>query len=154
MPQRQAGHRHVRLQAGFDQSLLAGRIITPPAVAQHADDLKPQWVRWIAHHWCPLPRWWTPSLAYLIEAYYVRPIERLPSRHQQTPPPRFRVNQALLQRGLTLADDRRSSDLARRALGRRSMKCGVKPETGDHGDPWPHVIEQIDCGKACTADAD
>src|ERR1700712_4271731 len=77
MPQRQAGHRHVRLQAGFDQSLLAGRIITPPAVAQHADNLKPQWVQWIAHHWCPLPRWWTPSLAYLIEAYYVRPIERL-----------------------------------------------------------------------------
>src|SRR3569833_1390438 len=77
MPQRQAGHRHVWLLAGFDQSLLAGRIITPPAVAQHADDLKPQWVRWIAHHWCPLPRWWTPSLAYLIRAYYVLPIERL-----------------------------------------------------------------------------
>src|SRR3569833_1808259 len=77
MPQHQAGHRHVWLLAGFDQSLLAGRIITPPAVAQHADDLKPQWVRWIAHHWCPLPRWWTPSLTNLIRAYYVLPFERL-----------------------------------------------------------------------------
>src|SRR6202012_5205323 len=63
---------------GFDQSLFADRIITPTAVAQHADDLKPQWVRRIAHQWCPLPRWWTPSLAYLIEAYYVTFIERLP----------------------------------------------------------------------------
>jgi hypothetical protein len=42
VPQRYAGQRHTWLQAGLDQPLFAGRIITAPAVPQHTDDFKSQ----------------------------------------------------------------------------------------------------------------
>ena len=42
----------------------------------------------------------------------------IPSSHQQTPPARLRIGQALLQCGLTLADDRRASGFAGHALWR------------------------------------
>jgi hypothetical protein len=41
---RHAGQRYARLQAGLNQPSFADRIITPPAVPQHADNFKSQWV--------------------------------------------------------------------------------------------------------------
>jgi hypothetical protein len=42
VPHRHAGQRYARLQAGLNQPSFAGRIITAPAVPQHADDFKSQ----------------------------------------------------------------------------------------------------------------
>jgi hypothetical protein len=41
---RHAGQRYARLQAGLNQTSFAGRIITAPAVPQHADNFQSQWV--------------------------------------------------------------------------------------------------------------
>src|ERR1700733_595137 len=85
VPQRQAGQRHTRLQAGLNQPLFADRIITAPAVPQHANDFKSQRVWAIAHQWCPLRRWWTPSLFHLVATYYVPLIARLPRFYMSRP---------------------------------------------------------------------
>ena len=55
---------------------------------------------------------------------------------------------------MTFADDRRAPHLAGHAPRRWFMERGVKPKAGDHGQPWPHVIEQIDRGEAGVANAD
>jgi len=44
VPQRHARQRYTRLQAGLDQPSFAGWVIPAPAVPQHANDFKSQWV--------------------------------------------------------------------------------------------------------------
>ena len=61
---------------------------------------------------------------------------------------------ALFQCELALADDARAPAMSGVTSWWRIIERGIKPQTGDHGEPWPHVVEQVDRGGAGIADAD
>src|SRR5271166_2195459 len=78
----------------------------------------------------------------------------IPPGHQQTAPSCLSVGKALFQAGHAFADDGRTADHAGPAPWRRFVERSIEPQAGDHGKPWPHVVEQVDRGEAGIADAD
>src|SRR5271165_1093318 len=78
----------------------------------------------------------------------------VPPGHQQTAPSCFSAGKALLEAGKAFADDGRPTDLTGQSPWRQFVERSIEPQAGDHGEPWSHVVEQVDRGEAGIADAD
>jgi hypothetical protein len=78
----------------------------------------------------------------------------IPPAHQQRLPASPPAGQALLQAGRALADDRRAPESAAPAQWQRPMQRRVEPQAGDHGDPGPHLVEEVDRCEAGVGDTD
>jgi hypothetical protein len=78
----------------------------------------------------------------------------IPPAHQQRLPASPPAGQALLQAGRALADDRRAPESAGPAQWQRPMQRRVEPQAGDHGDPGPHLVEEVDRCEAGVGDTD
>src|SRR5271165_4361583 len=66
----------------------------------------------------------------------------------------FRLARRCLRLGRRLpTTGGRPTDLTGQSPWRRFVERSIEPPAGDHGEPWSHVVEQVDRGEAGIADA-